>query len=546
MRNRFSLMNGGLFPETLPPCFDSQDAKRAFHGIVGDLDDKQFHSRTAQFIRYSGTKHNGSRRFFGTPNIVPYFHVSSFIHRNWGTFEGQFAKSDFSIGAPVVLSEDDDRAVKVPSLSELSFKASKKIGYAPIILKTDIAQFFPSIYTHSLSWAAHGRQAAKADTRATSPQLPFNALDKFICGCQSGQTRGVIVGPDAFRLVAEFISSEIDCQLKDAVSEIGVGAVRHVDDYYFGLKTETDALVLLSRFREILANYELQVNDSKTEILSSLEPINDLWAQRIRGHLRRLMPGGSLSDLELTLNEVLASAREVASDSPIKMFLRRLDELKIYRLSTHWEFIEPYLQRIAQSHPHAVDYVCLLVAKRVAIDQLVDTDGWLNVALTIFDKGLALNNHHEVVWMLRLMLTCEIDLDATALEALDKSSNDHVKALLVQAFVEGRTDRKPRLTTPARLLTADDRWLSNLVAKSQEFSRSKFGGDFAAEFAHLADRHIKLVDLEKPIKAFQTRGQSAISRSRYGYDDNDEEDDDFWDHDIHSLDALDSIFGPTD
>ena len=542
MHNRFSLMNGGLFPETLPPCFDSKDSKRAFHGIVGSLDNKKFNNRKAQFIRYSGTKHSGSRRFFGTPNIVPYFYVSSFIHSHWSVFEGQFLKSDFSIGAPIVLNEDDDRAVKVPSLSELSFKASKKLGFAPIILKTDISQFFPSIYTHSLSWAAHGRQAAKADTSGSSTHLPFNALDKFICGCQSGQTRGVIIGPDAFRLVAEFISSEIDHQLKDAVSEFGVGAVRHIDDYYFGLRSETDALVLLSKFREILADYELQVNDSKTEIHSSLEPINDLWAQRVRGHLRRLIPAGSLSDLELTLNEVLATSKDFASDSPIKMFLRRLDEVKIYRIGDHWEFIEPYLQRIVQFHPHSVDYVCLLVAKRVAIDKSVDSVGWRNVALTIFERGLALNSHHEVVWMLWLMLTCEIELEATSIEALDKCTNDHVKSLLVQAFVEGRIDRKPKLATPAKLLTTDEHWLSNLVAKSQGLTGAKFGGDFAAEFTHLADRHIKLIDFEKPIKAFQKRGQLAISRSRYGYDD-EEKYEDLRDQD---RDALESIFGPAD
>lgn len=150
--------------------------------------------------------------------------------------------------------------------------------------------------------------------------------------------------------------------------------------------------------------------------------------------------------------------------------------------------------------------------------------------------------------MLWLMLSCEMDLDALTVEALDRCSNDHVKALLVQAFVEGRIDKKPKLVTPAKLQTADEHWLSNLVAKSQDFTGSKFGGDYVPEFTHLADKHIKLIDLEKPIKAFQTRGQSAISRSRYGYDDDsDEDNDNFFDSDeTRALDALDSIFGPTD
>ena len=62
------------------------------------------------------------------------------------------------------MGEDDERAVKVPSLSELSSHASENLSYAPYILKADISQCFPSIYTHSIAWAAHGIEEAKLDT----------------------------------------------------------------------------------------------------------------------------------------------------------------------------------------------------------------------------------------------------------------------------------------------------------------------------------------------------------------------------------------------
>jgi hypothetical protein len=131
-------------------------------------------------------------------------------------------------------------------------------------------------------------------------------------------------------------------------------------------------------------------------------------------------------------------------------------------------------------------------------------------------------------------------LDTTIVERLDKFSNDHVKALLIQAFIDGRIDRKPKLVTPSRLQTTDDHWLSNLVASSQGFTKAKFSGDYATEFTHLANKHIKLIDIEKPVKAFQTRGHSAISRSRYGYDDSEDEDDMFGNGDFNFPD-LDEI-----
>ena len=111
MRTRFALLNSGLFPEVLPPCFISKDAKRAFHGLVATLDNNKFHIKKTEYIRYSGTKHDGSRRFFGTPNIITYFHISSFIWKNWDKFEKTFALSEYSIGKPKLM--DDDKEPKV-------------------------------------------------------------------------------------------------------------------------------------------------------------------------------------------------------------------------------------------------------------------------------------------------------------------------------------------------------------------------------------------------------------------------------------------------
>lgn len=164
MKTRYDLINSGLYPETLPPCFISNDAQRAFRGIVSQLGKDKFSERQTQYVRYSGTKHDGSRRFFGTPNIVTYFNISSFIHENWSKFEDNYELSDYSIGKPTIM-DGGERAVKVPSLSELPRHVSRNISYAPYILKADIAQCFPSMYTHSIPWAAHGIEESKADKK---------------------------------------------------------------------------------------------------------------------------------------------------------------------------------------------------------------------------------------------------------------------------------------------------------------------------------------------------------------------------------------------
>lgn len=59
---------------------------------------------------------------------------------------------------------------------------------APLIVRTDINQFYGSIYTHSIPWALHGKATAKANR---SPALLGNALDECVRNAQDGQTIGV-------------------------------------------------------------------------------------------------------------------------------------------------------------------------------------------------------------------------------------------------------------------------------------------------------------------------------------------------------------------
>ncbi|MER9411603.1 RNA-directed DNA polymerase [Mesorhizobium sp. M0589] len=522
-----TLVNQGLYPETLPPCFASYDASRAFRGIIGDLDAATFQTRSSQYIRYNGTKHDGNRRFFGSPNIVSYFYVSTFIHKHWTDFENRFKASPYSLSAPSVMPEGGERAIKVASLSELSEKASKKLSYAPVILKTDISQYFPSIYTHSISWSMHGREKAKADPDRRSKDVYFNLLDFHTMNCQSAQTRGVLIGPDAFRLIAEFISSGIDIELQKAVGELIVGAVRHVDDYYIGLRSETDGLVVLSKLREILAQYELQLNDTKTRIYGSLEPINDLWAQQIRKNLSELRSWDlRVEQMEFALDSSFDLARRIASDSPVKMVLRSLDQLKIYS-SESWGFVESYLQRILHYHPHAIDYVCLIVVKRNSIDEGIDFTGWGKVANYLIEKHIPFNNHHEIIWLMWMMLCCELDFSDRLVMALEKVDNAHVQALLVQAFLDGRVDTRPKIRFTKRLPSTNDKWLLNLVARSGGFTKASFGGDMAAEFEHLASRKIRLVDIDGYVKFLAKAQTKAISRTRYGYDDEEQDGDVF-------------------
>ena len=77
-------------------------------------------------------------------------------------------------------------------------------------LKTDISQFYSSIYTHAIDWSVRGRGVAKANIHASGlgPDL-----DKLVRNARNGQTIGLSVGPDTSWLASEVLMARIDTAL---------------------------------------------------------------------------------------------------------------------------------------------------------------------------------------------------------------------------------------------------------------------------------------------------------------------------------------------
>jgi hypothetical protein len=117
---------------------------------------------------------------------------------------------------------------------------------------------------------------------------------------------------------------------------------------------------------------------------------------------------------------------------------------------------------------------------------------------------------------------------------MSENDNAHIGSLLVAAFVDNRVTRRPPVRLGSTLATTDDSWLLNLTAKAQGYSRAKFGGPLAAEFQHLTDKKVRLIDFNAHMQSVKKSKVRAISRTRYGYDDDDDYEGPGWgdsDHD---------------
>jgi hypothetical protein len=232
---------------------------------------KNLHSRKGGYdqVEYRSTRFNNVSRALSIPHPVPYAKLCYAIYDNWQEFE-YITKSDNSLITPEVHSDGrilvmdyENSQEKIERHVELTF--SKKF-----YVDTDISNFFPSVYSHSIPWALIGFDNAK---KQRDPQLWFNQVDKCQMAMKRNETNGVPIGPATSNILSETILVRIDNTLKGE----GFSFIRFIDDYTAYFDTYEQAEKFIRRLGEELSKYKLLLNAKKTVIEQLPCPSSPEW-----------------------------------------------------------------------------------------------------------------------------------------------------------------------------------------------------------------------------------------------------------------------------
>ncbi|HCH0926090.1 TPA: RNA-directed DNA polymerase [Vibrio parahaemolyticus] len=146
------------------------------------------------------------------------------------------------------------------------------------LFTTDIASFYPSIYTHSIPWAIHTRDKAKA-TRGNNTNVG-NRIDYALRQMREGQTNGIPQGSVLMDFIAEIVlgySDELLAQKLDTEHIDDYHIIRYRDDYRVFTNSKEEAEDIARHLTVILQGLGLQLNASKTSlsediIFNSMKP----------------------------------------------------------------------------------------------------------------------------------------------------------------------------------------------------------------------------------------------------------------------------------
>jgi len=203
-----------------------------------------------------------------------------------------------------------------------------------LLIRTDITNFYNSVYTHSIAWALHGRDIAFADKNI---KLIGNKIDKLVQYANNGRTNGIPVGSAVSDLIAEILLAKIDqnVSLKLKNKNIAFLGTRFKDDYRILANTEEDAKKILRVLSEELHKFNLLISENKTKILCLPEGL-------FRHHNREYFPYSlrkknkiPFKSFEFTLLKVLDIHKAYPGTSIIEKFLSELFDKK-YNLKLYF------------------------------------------------------------------------------------------------------------------------------------------------------------------------------------------------------------------
>lgn len=187
----------------------------------------------------------------------------------------RFNSADVACESIPVVSEDTQshKAKQInkwwTNVEQASIKMGLKFQY---VCDVDISDCYGSIYTHSITWALHGKETMKEALKHGSTSDYYGQkIDLLIQKMRYSQTNGIPQGSVIMDFIAEMLLGHIDVELTDRLGHINkdnFAIIRYRDDYKIFTNDPEQGREIVKELTKLLSEYGLKLNTSKTKIVS--------------------------------------------------------------------------------------------------------------------------------------------------------------------------------------------------------------------------------------------------------------------------------------
>lgn len=427
-----ALLEKGFLPRELPPLFTSKtlgDVAR----VTGKLPDSLTKAQTnwTQPMHHNLSRVGGLRRRLTIPNPANYFRLANVFAVNNAQLTAEWAKSPFSHTRPHY-DPQGARAIASSLADRATARAHSRVG-ARYILRADISQFYSSIYTHTIPWALHTKSVAKAKFRDLT--LCGNVIDKELQACQSGQTKGIAIGPDTSLGISELLLSSIDASLASECKI--VGGVRFIDDIEFSFATLSDAEYALIMLEAQLYERELQLNGNKTAIFELPSELESIYVSK----LRPIIPSDGASAPEWIdyFNRAFGLARKHPTEGVLRYSIAALKSVTATKVQ--WGLVQNLLWQCIALDPGCLRLVIdVLLLNQEGGGHALDKDIASRAINALVQVSAPVGHGSEVVWSIWTCMLLGLTLSDASQAVIARMDDGCVATAAMQAKVVGVFD----------------------------------------------------------------------------------------------------------
>lgn len=229
-------------------------------------------------LEYRLTRFNSVSRLLSIPHPFAHAELCIELHEHWAKFAYISINQNSQIKPR---PHDDGRLIVMTGYGGATGKSQRSLDSSfgkRYLVRTDIANCFPSIYSHAIPWALVGHESAKKNK--LNHDEWFNKIDKKFRASRRDETQGVSIGPGTSNIAAEIILGRVDEELRKRFS-----FVRYIDDYECYCDSEHEALEFVRQLERLVAKYKLQLNARKTRILRLPRPVTEDWILELGQHI---------------------------------------------------------------------------------------------------------------------------------------------------------------------------------------------------------------------------------------------------------------------
>ena len=352
--------------------------------------------------------------------------------RKWGDIKRRFkvfARSQIEVASIPVVKRKDDKSHKAASImnwweqiEQRGIALSLEYNY---MFVTDITNCYPSMYTHCIAWAIHGKDKSKDKAFRRNHKATGIAIDEYIQEMQYGQTNGIPQGSVLYDFIAEIVLGYADMLLVDRLKEEGIveyKILRFRDDYkvFSNNKNELDRIAFV--LQEVLAGLNFQLNAKKTLMTEDLvqnvikqDKITYLTAAPLyRKKNKRVYSMASSLRQEVLYIHQFGKAYPNSGTMPklLNIFSARLRASKLPMKDEDRQVMIAILTEVALGSPKVYGLVLHLIS--YLVDKMEDDEVKAKVIQSVYQKFTRMPIIGEVqIWMQHITFKMPSGIDYT-------------------------------------------------------------------------------------------------------------------------------------